>query len=301
MVYCPTTKDFIKGKPMQPNIYTVSGLKTILGEENASPLKALGQNFLINERVVERMVEESGLTDCDGALEIGPGVGALTQKLCETAKKVVAVELDKKMVEILKTTAPKAEVIQGDAMKADLKDIIEKSFSDCRRVLVFGNLPYYITTPILMRFIEEDLPIHSVTAMVQKEAGQRLCAIEGSRDSGAVTLAVRYRCIPSILFGVSSGNFFPAPRVDSCVINLVMLERKGKPLSEVNMFRVIRVAFSARRKTLLNSLSAGLSVDKSAMAEALDKCEVNPAARAEKLSVADYILISDYLTRCGLL
>lgn len=161
---------------MDINLYSPAGLRRLLGEESAAPLKKYGQNFLINPAVVERMIAESGLTGADGVLEIGPGPGALTSRLVPAARRVVAVEIDRKMVAVLKTTAPGAEVLEADIMRLDLAALIAEKFADCERVLVFGNLPYYITSPLLMLLIEQELPIASVTAMVQKEAAARLCA-----------------------------------------------------------------------------------------------------------------------------
>ena len=286
---------------MDINLYSPAGLRRLLGEESAAPLKKFGQNFLINPAVVERMIAESGLTGADGVLEIGPGPGALTSRLVPAARRVVAIEIDRKMVAVLKTTAPGAEVLEADIMRLDLAALIAEKFADCERVLVFGNLPYYITSPLLMLLIEQELPIASVTAMVQKEAAARLCAREGSRESGAVTLAVRYRSRPRILFDVSRGSFYPVPGVDSSVIQLVPFRRAERPVSEEKLFRLIRAAFAGRRKTLANSVSAGLALDKSAVTKALTVCGIAPAARAETLGVEQYIALTNCLCGRGIL
>lgn len=258
--------------------------------------KALGQNFLINPGIAPKMIEESGLTEEYGVLEIGPGLGALTKELCPSAKKVVAIELDKDVIpELTATLAPydNYEIIMGDVMELDLREIIETRFAGMP-VAVFGNLPYYITSPIIMRLLEERLPVEFITVMVQKEAARRLAAPEGTRDAGAVTLAVHYYSDPKVLFDVSPGSFYPAPKVTSSVLTLrVKGEAPVRPKDEKRFFETIKAAFSQRRKTVLNSVAAGLGMDKALVASAMERAGVDPGARAETLKLSDFAALSD--------
>ena len=285
---------------MEHDLYSPSELRRLLESENAAPLKKLGQNFLISERTVDRMIGESGITQDDCALEIGPGVGALTSKLTAAAKNVAAVEIDRKMAKLLETTAPGAKVLVADALKTDLAEFAAKEFGS-ERMFVFGNLPYYITSPLIMKLLEDKLPAVSITAMVQKEAGRRLCAPDGSRDGGAITLAVRYRAEPEILFDVPRSCFYPEPNVDSCVIRLTLRPYPIAPVSEKAMFTIIKSAFTQRRKTLLNSLSGSLGISKQEVAKQFEEAAVDVEKRAEALVLPEFIRLSDAFVRSGLL
>ena len=204
------------------NLADVKTIESLLKPAGFDFKKSLGQNFLINEEVCPAMAAAA----CDentGVLEIGPGIGVLTVELSKVAKRVVAIELDDRLRKILPKTladCDNVEVIFGDAMKLNLKEIIAEKFSDCQRVCVCANLPYYITSPIIMMLLESKLPIDNVTVMVQKEAAERLCAEVGSRESGAITVAVNYYAEPEILFEVDRYSFMPPPKVDSSVIKL---------------------------------------------------------------------------------
>lgn len=257
--------------------------------------KSLGQNFLINPSVCPRMAEAAVQGDNVGVLEIGPGIGVLTNELLKRATKVVAVELDKRLLPVLDETLSEYDnlkVVNADVMKLDLHRLIEDEFGSME-VAVCANLPYYITSPIIMKLLEDRLNVSSVTVMVQKEAAVRLCAEPGSRDSSAITAAVRYYCDPELLFHVSAGSFMPAPKVDSAVIRLSLREPSVHPRDEALLFRVIRGAFAQRRKTVLNSLSSSLSLDKGELSDILCKAGVDPGARAERLTLQNFSDISD--------
>ena len=274
----------------------IGEIKRIMESSGFSFSKALGQNFIINPSVCPRMAEMCGADKECGVLEVGPGIGVLTNELCKVAKKVVAVELDKRLPDILaKTLADhdNVKIVSGDIMEIDLHKLIAEEFEGMD-VVVCANLPYYITSPVIMKLLEERLPIKALTVMVQKEAADRLCAQMGTRATGAVTAAVRYYSEPKLLFKVSAGSFMPAPKVDSAVIRLdihqgVSLDVKDEKL----YFRVVRGAFSQRRKTISNSLSSVLSMDKASLISALEKAQVSPMARAEQLSLEDFARIAN--------
>jgi len=265
-----------------------------------APKKAYGQNFIVNRGICPKMVDASGIDGTFGVVEIGPGLGALTTELARTAKKVVAVEIDGDLIPQLKQNLEgldNIEIIHGDVIKLDLREIIEKSF-ETEKVAVFGNLPYYITSPIIMKLLEDRLPIDMVVAMVQREAAERLCAQPGSRASGAVTLAVKYYSDPAILFDVSPGSFYPVPKVSSSVIKLDVLKQPGaRPLDEKHMFKVIKAAFSQRRKTAANSVSAGLRIDKGLVIKALEGIGADPNVRPERLDIAQFAALSDAINK----
>lgn len=273
----------------------ISVIRDILSRRGFTFSKALGQNFLINPSVCPRMAQACVTGDDFGVLEIGPGIGVLTNELLKRARKVVAVELDKRLIPVLEETLGEYDnlrVINADVMELDLNKLIEEEFGGME-VAVCANLPYYITSPIIMKLLEDRLPIRSITVMVQKEAAVRLCAEPGTRDSSAITAAVRYYCTPQLLFHVSAGSFMPAPKVDSAVIQLVLHEPEVHPKDEKTFFRVIKGSFAQRRKTVLNSLSSSLSIDKSEMSDILDTAGVEPTARAERLTLQSFSDISD--------
>lgn len=274
------------------NIATV---KEILSRHGFTFSKAMGQNFLINPSVCPRMAQAAVQGEDVGVLEIGPGIGVLTNELLQRARKVVAVELDDRLIPVLRETLGEYDnlkVINADILQLNLHRLIEEEFPGMR-VAVCANLPYYITSPIIMKLLEDRLPITSVTVMVQKEAAVRLCAVPGTRSSSAITVAVRYYSTPELLFGVSAGSFMPAPKVDSAVIQLRLHAPEPVPRDEQMLFRVVRGAFAQRRKTVLNSLSSSMSIDKSAISDILRIAQVSPLARAEALTLEDFVRISD--------
>ncbi len=259
--------------------------------------KGFGQNFLINPEVCPAITECADIAD-RGVIEIGPGAGVLTRELAKKAKKVVAIELDKKLRPILEETLrgyDNVTVIFDDAMKCDLKKIISEHFGDMP-VSVCANLPYYITSPLIMRLLEDKPGIDSITVMVQKEAAERICAEMGTRECGAVTASVRYYSEPSIAFIVERDSFLPPPNVDSAVINLKIRENPNIIVnSESGFFRLIKAAFAMRRKTLLNSLAANLPFGKDHISNALTNCEIDINARAESLTLDKFALLTNEL------
>ena len=276
----------------------IGTIKDILSRHGFTFSKSLGQNFLINPSVCPKMAELSGADKGVGVLEIGPGIGVLTNELCKLADKVVAIELDKRLLPVLEETLGEYDnlkVVNADVLETDLHKLIEEEFSGME-VVVCANLPYYITSPVIMKLLEDKLPISAITVMVQKEAAQRICAEVGSRQSGAVTVSVNYYAKPEMLFSVSAGSFMPAPKVDSAVIRLNVLDEPPvKVNDEKKFFSVVKASFSQRRKVISNSLSSGLSLDKSKTAEVLEKSGVPLNARAEKLSLQNFADIANNL------
>lgn len=276
----------------------IGTIKDILSRHGFTFSKSLGQNFLINPSVCPKMAELSGADKGVGVIEIGPGIGVLTNELCKLADKVVAIELDKRLLPVLEETLGEYDnlkVVNADVLETDLHKLIEEEFSGME-VVVCANLPYYITSPVIMKLLEDKLPISAITVMVQKEAAQRICAEVGSRQSGAVTVSVNYYAKSEMLFSVSAGSFMPAPKVDSAVIRLNVLDEPPvKVNDEKKLFSVIKAAFSQRRKVISNSLSSGLSLDKSKTAEVLEKSGVPLNARAEKLSLQNFADIANNL------
>lgn len=255
--------------------------------------KALGQNFLIDPTVCPRMAELSGARDAAGVLEIGPGIGVLTAELGRQAKKVVALELDERLLPVLAETVggfPNVHVRCADALKADLARILAEEFDG--PAVVCANLPYYITSPVLMRLLESRLPIRRITVMVQREAAARICAAPGTRAAGAVSYAVSYYAQPEVLFDVPPESFMPRPKVVSSVIRLdIRPEPPVDPGDEARMFRLIRAAFNQRRKTLRNALSAG-GFPRGQAEAALQSAGIDPGARGETLTLDDFARLS---------
>jgi len=272
-----------------------SEIKLLLQEKGFTFSKGLGQNFLINPGICPKMAVESG---CEGigALEIGPGAGVLTTELAGLAKKVVAIELDRRLEPVLEQTLAgkdNIELVFGDALKIDLHALLKEQFGELP-VVICANLPYYITSELLMRFLEERLAVEAITVMLQKEAAVRICAPPGTRECGAVSIAVRYYSNPQSLFDVSRGSFFPPPNVDSRVIRLTIHKTPPvQPKDERFFFQVVKAAFGQRRKTLSNSLS--VIKDKNSVMETLQQLDLSPLLRAEQLLLKDFCRISDAL------
>ena len=274
----------------------IGTIKDILGRHGFTFSKSLGQNFLINPSVCPKMAEQSGAKKGVGVIEVGPGIGVLTCQLAERADRVVAIELDKRLLPVLDETLAEYDnikIINDDILKIDLKKLIETELNGME-VVVCANLPYYITSPVIMKLLEDRPPINALTVMVQKEAAQRICAEVGSRQSGAVTVAVNYYAKPQILFGVSAGSFMPAPKVDSAVIRLDILKEPCVQAEDEELFfKVVKAAFSQRRKTLPNSLSAGLQISKLTVTNALNRANVPVNYRAEQLTMEQLAKISN--------
>lgn len=278
----------------------INVIKRILGKHGFSFSKALGQNFLVDPTVCPRMADMGGVKEGTCAVEIGPGLGVLTVELAKRADKVITVELDTRLIPVLAETLTdyrNVEVINADVLKTDLHRLIAENF-DGKPVNVCANLPYYITSPILMYLLESKLPVDSITVMVQKEAADRLCAKVGSRDSGAITVAVNYYAESEVLFDVKRDCFTPSPNVDSCVIRLkVRKEPPVKVQDEEFFFRMVKAAFSQRRKTAANGISSGMGIAKDKVGEALAISGLSPTVRAEALSMEELALLSDNLLK----
>lgn len=273
-------------------------IKEILTRHGFHFSKALGQNFLINPTVCPRMAEASGAGECRGIIEVGPGIGVLTWELAQVAPKVAAIELDERLFPVLEETLSQCSnvtVVPGDVMKLDLHQLIDQEF-DGGPVCVCANLPYYITSPVILRLLEEKLPLTSITVMVQKEAAQRLCAAPGTRECGAVSVAVHYRSKPQMLFSVGRGSFLPPPKVDSAVIRLDLLQEPPVQVEDENwFFQVSRSAFAQRRKTAANSISATLHLPKPQVETALVAAGAQENVRAERLTLEQLGELSNQL------
>ena len=280
------------------NLSDIATIKNVLSRHGFHFSKSLGQNFLINPDVCPRMAAECGAGQGVGVLEVGPGIGVLTAELAMLAEKVVSVELDQRLLPVLNETLAEfsnVKIIHGDVLKLNLQKLIQEEFPGLD-VVVCANLPYYITSPVIMRFLEERLPVNAITVMVQKEAADRLCAAPGSRACGAVSAAVRYFSEPQILFRVERTSFIPQPNVDSAVIRLnVRKEPAIRIQSEKNFFALVKAAFGQRRKTVLNSVAAGLSFGKEQVGAALNRAGIAPNARAEQLTMEQLALFSNEL------
>lgn len=262
-------------------------VRAVLSRHGFSFSKALGQNFLIDPTVCPEMARAATREGADCVLEIGPGIGVLTASLCEQAKQIVAVELDRRLFPVLRETLAdydNVELVEGDAMQLDLHALLRERFGEGARIAVCANLPYYITSPLLMRLLECCLPIEKLVVMVQKEAAERLCAEVGSREAGAVTVAVRYYAEARTLVTVGREAFLPAPKVDSAVIELCVREKPAVELrDEAYFFKMVRAAFAQRRKTAVNGIAAGLNLPKAAVAEAIADTGLPADVRAEKI------------------
>lgn len=283
-----------------PTLDSIGGTVAILEKYKFTFQKRYGQNFLIDAHILDKIVSESGVTKEDCVLEIGPGIGTMTQYLAERARHVVAVEIDKSLIPILSDTLSMYDnvtVINEDILKVNIKDIVDE-YNDGKPIRVVANLPYYITTPIIMGLFEAGVPILSITVMVQKEVAYRMKALPGSKDYGALSLAVQYYADPEIVADVSPGCFIPKPNVGSAVIRLNRFEDNPVKVNNPEfMFKVIRAAFNQRRKTLANGLSNSneIPAGREKVQEALLKMGLNESIRGEKLSLAQFAQLSDIL------
>lgn len=270
------------------NLTNIGTIKEILGKHGFSFSKGLGQNFLVNPDVCPKIAEYGNAASGWGILEIGTGIGVLTKELALRADKVSAVEIDTRLMPVLSETLAEFDNIKiynEDVMKADLRGIIERDFAGLRTA-VCANLPYYITSPVIMLLLESRLPIESITVMVQKEAAQRLCAKVGTRESGAITVGVNYYGTVKQLFGVSRGSFMPSPNVDSAVIRIdIDREPRLTPHQEDFFFRMVKSGFSQRRKTLANSLQSLMGISKNDVYSALNELSLPESVRIEALDM----------------
>ena len=276
-----------------------SATNEILNKYNLSAQKRYGQNFLIDSNVLRKIVESAGVGKEDTVLEIGPGIGTLTQYLCEAAGNVICIEIDRQMIPVLEDTLSEYDnvrIINEDVLKVDIEQLLKEN--GAKSVKVVANLPYYITTPIIMELLEKDAPIESITVMIQKEVAQRMQTGPGSKDYGALSLAVAFYSRAEVMMTVSPNCFIPRPNVDSAVIRM---DRLKEPPVEVRdkafMFKIIKGAFEQRRKTLTNALSNSVSfkTDKEKVAEALGKMGKKANIRGEELTLSEFALLSDIL------
>lgn len=279
-----------------------SATKEIINKYSFAFQKKFGQNFLIDSNILKNIVDAAEITKEDFVLEIGPGIGTMTQYLCEAARQVVAVEIDKMLIPILKDTLSEyenVEVINEDVLKVDIESLVKEK-NRGKPIKVVANLPYYITTPIIMGLFESGVPIESITIMVQKEVADRMQTGPGSKDYGALSLAVQYYAEAKVMLNVSAACFMPKPNVDSAVIKLT---RHPKPVVEVEdeklMFQVIRASFNQRRKTLVNGLKNApeLQYSKEEIVSAINAIGEDENIRGEKLTLKEFAELSNYLYR----
>lgn len=258
------------------------------------PSKSLGQNFITDGNIVRKIVDGAGITEEDLVIEIGPGIGVLTSALAERAAFVAAVELDKRLIPVLEETLMEysnVRVINADILKTDLKQLVRTYREEglfTGKVRVIGNLPYYITTPIIMKLLEEQVPADSITVMMQKEVADRIRSAPGSRTYGAISVAVQYYCRVDKITDVPKEAFIPRPKVASTVLNLEPLEERIEVADEKIFLRCVKAGFAQRRKTLLNSLAAGSGMDKDHVRKILETAGIDPGRRAETLTVEEF-------------
>ncbi|RSK56856.1 16S rRNA (adenine(1518)-N(6)/adenine(1519)-N(6))-dimethyltransferase RsmA [Bacillus canaveralius] len=287
---------------MNKDIATPLRTRAILEKYGFSFKKSLGQNFLIDTNILKNIVDHAGLTDNTGVIEIGPGIGALTEQLARNSKKVVALEIDQRLLPILKDTLgpyPNTKIIHGDVLKADVSKIINEEFAGINDITVVANLPYYVTTPIIMKLLEEHLPIRGIVVMLQKEVADRISANPGSKDYGSLSIAVQYYTEAETVMVVPKTVFVPQPNVDSAVIRLT---KRDKPavsvIEEEFFFLVTRASFAQRRKTILNNLTSQLPNGKEMKDEivaALHEADIDPGRRGETLSIEEFAHLSNLL------
>lgn len=286
---------------MDYNLCDYKSLVRLLTPYGFNFSKALGQNFIIDSSVCPTMVEMLGTDKNTGVLEIGPGVGVLTKELCKASGKVVSVELDERLYPVLDKTLEdydNFELVKGDCMKLNLKEIIEEKLAGFDTIKVCANLPYYITSPVIMSLLESKLPITEIEVMVQQEAAERLCAEIGSREAGAVSVAVSYYGEAQILFNVGRECFMPSPKVDSSVIKIRLFdEPKYVVKNEKKFFSLIKGIFAQRRKTLVNSLSNSVGLPKTEIQNSLSQMGLAPTVRAENLTMEELVELSELLIK----
>ncbi|MFD2444319.1 16S rRNA (adenine(1518)-N(6)/adenine(1519)-N(6))-dimethyltransferase RsmA [Bacillus sp. CGMCC 1.16607] len=287
---------------MNKDIATPLRTKAILEKYGFSFKKSLGQNFLIDTNILNRIVDHAELSSDSGAIEIGPGIGALTEQLAKRSKKVVAFEIDQRLLPILKDTLspyPNVKVIHQDILKADVRSVMEEEFSEMKDVMVVANLPYYVTTPIIMKLLEDQLPIRGIVCMLQKEVADRISAKPGTKEYGSLSIAIQYYTEAETVMIVPKTVFVPQPNVDSAVIRLT---KRMTPVVEVKdenfFFQVTRASFAQRRKTLLNNLVSQLpngKEKKETILSVLEEVQIEPTRRGETLSIEEFGRLSDGL------
>src|SRR4051812_14244683 len=287
---------------MNKDIATPVRTKDILNKYGFSFKKSLGQNFLIDTNILKKIVSFANLTEDSGAIEIGPGIGALTEQLARTSKKVVAFEIDQRLLPILNDTLspyPYVKIIHNDVLEADVAEVIREEFNDMDDIMVVANLPYYVTTPIIMKLLEEHLPIRGIVCMLQKEVADRISARPGTKDYGSLSIAVQYYTEAETVMIVPKTVFVPQPNVDSAVIRLTRREHPAVTVTdETFFFQVTRASFAQRRKTLLNNLTSQLPEGKQKKEDilhALSASGIDPVRIGETLSLEEFGRLADEL------
>lgn len=287
---------------MHKDIATPARTRAILDKYGFSFKKSLGQNFLIDTNILRRIVDHADLTEESGAIEIGPGIGALTEQLARRSKKVLAFEIDQRLLPILEETLspyPHVSIINEDVLKADVKTAIEQEFEGINDIMVVANLPYYVTTPIIMKLLEDKLPIRGIVCMLQKEVADRISARPGTKEYGSLSIAVQYYTEAETAMIVPKTVFVPQPNVDSAVIKLTKRKEPAVAVkSESFFFKVTKASFAQRRKTLLNNLTSQLpggKQKKEHILSALEQADVEPGRRGETLSIEEFARLSDAL------
>ncbi|RDY23610.1 16S rRNA (adenine(1518)-N(6)/adenine(1519)-N(6))-dimethyltransferase RsmA [Romboutsia maritimum] len=270
--------------------------KEVVQKHNFKFSKSLGQNFLIDDNVIDKILDGARLSEGDNIIEVGPGIGTLTREMGKVAQKVVAIEIDKSLIPILKETLDEfdnVEVVNKDILRVNIQELVEEKLNGGPVKLV-ANLPYYITTPIVMKFLEEDIPVTDIVVMVQKEVADRMNASPGTKDYGALSIAVQYHCDTEIVAKAPRHMFVPQPNVDSTVIGLhVREERKYKVDNEEIFFKTVKASFGQRRKTLLNSLGGLGFLTKDEIREVLNQANIDEKRRGETLSIEEFSILSN--------
>jgi 16S rRNA (adenine1518-N6/adenine1519-N6)-dimethyltransferase len=287
---------------MHKDIATPIRTREILEKYGFSFKKSLGQNFLIDTNILNRIVDHAELTEESAAIEVGPGIGALTEQLAKRSKKVMAFEIDQRLLPILEDTlAPyeNVKIIHQDVLKADVQKYIDEELAGVKDIMVVANLPYYVTTPILMKLIEEKLPIRGIVSMLQKEVAERIAAKPGTKEYGSLSIAIQYYTVAETVMIVPKTVFIPQPNVDSAVIRLTFRDQPAVQVKdETFFFQVTRASFAQRRKTILNNLTSQLPDGKQKKQEilaALGEAGIGESRRGETLSIEEFALLSDTL------
>lgn len=273
-----------------------SATKEVVQKHNFKFSKSLGQNFLIDSNIIDKILDGARVTEGDNIIEVGPGIGTLTREMGKVAEKVVAIEIDRNLIPILKDTLSdleNIEVINQDILKVDIQELVKNKLNGGPVKLV-ANLPYYITTPIVMKFLEEDIPVTDIVVMVQKEVADRMNAVPSTKDYGALSIAVQYYCETEIVAKAPRHMFIPQPNVDSTVIGLhVRAEKKYDVHNEEIFFKTVKASFGQRRKTLLNSLGGLGFLNKDEIREILKEANIDEKRRGETLSIEEFAVLSN--------